>query len=999
MIAGGTRPRGAVWQGQPNRAILPAMAHGETPFLGRDDDLARVSAGIGLPEPGDDGPAGHGGAVVLSGPAGIGKTRLVSHLVGIATGRGMRAAVGHCVGQAGAAIPYLPISELLGSWAAREPAAFEDALRRFPVLARLLPGRWAGDGATTPWDGADPGAIAEAVHALLASAGAEQPLLLVVEDAHWADHSTRDLLTVLLTRGFETAVSLVITYRSDDLHRRHPLQETLALWARLPGVRDVRLGPLPDATIAEVVRNAAIRSDGRGLTAERVRDIAERAEGNPFFAEELATVRGEILSDTLTRVLLAHYEGLEPRTKTVLRAVAAHGRRIDHELLSRVVAMDADALDESLRAGIESGMLTVDREQLYCFRHALLAEAISTDLLPGERTRLHRAFVAALTADAALAPPSELARHAAAAGDRPTAIEAAVRAGRSAYAMGGPRDALDHFERALTWMGEDDPLRDTVTLEASRAAHTSGDTARAIKILADRLDHPGTRQTPDDRARLLAAYARQARYSDSDRGGSDRAAEAYALVSEAHTPVRLEVLIAYLEHLIDQQDVAAAAPVGEEARALAAELALPDAEIDLRTVLARGMYRMGDLENLEAHLRQAITEGRIADPSVQVLTRLQLATLEHTRGRLREELALHDDGAALAAASGRWGVWETLARTQAAGIAFELGDFDGALARLTVVGARPHPAADAALRAARAVVRFARDGLWSDAELAELRQWWDEAYVALLCMSSGIDALGTAGRPEEAITLMADGVAVLDTAWGDDHEAIIRLTSLLAGVLADAVPRADRATAARHLSLVESYARRAHDVAGAIAAPGDESRAWLARLDADVLRLRWRAGEAIPLEDLVTSWRGAVQAFEQYGHRYELARSQLRLAEVLRAAGHHADVQELHDAVRAAATELPSEPLRRALAAAGDGAATAGTPARAGAPAAPAALTAREMEVLRLLARGRTNGQIAAQLFISVKTASVHVTHLLGKLGASSRGEAVAIARDRGLVD
>ncbi len=961
------------------------MAYGrtESPFLGREEDLARLAGAVGLPPGGNGpGPDADGGIVLLAGPAGIGKTRLVTQLTHVATAAGVRTGVGHCVGQVGTVTPYLPFSELLGAWASRDATGLADAIHDQPVLARLLPGG-AGTEPVMTREGVDPGAVAEAIHAALTSAGAVQPVLLVIEDVHWADHSTRDLLTVLMTRGFTTAVSLVVTYRSDDLHRRHPLQETLAHWARLPTVHHMTLGPLPEAAILELARCC---SGDQPRSESRIRDIARRAEGNPFFAEELAAVDGDVLSDSLTRVLLTRYEGLEPRTRAVLRAVATHGRRIDHELLSHVVPLEAESLEESLRAGIESGMLIVDREQFYCFRHALLAEAISGDLLPGERARLHRAFVEALTAEPALAPPSELARHAAGAGDRPTAIAAAIRAGRAAFTMGGPRDALDNFERALGWMDDDDPRRDAVTIETARAAHSSGDTARAIKILADRLDHPGTHQTRDDRARLLAAYARQARYSDADRGGGERAAEAYALVSDAPTPARLEVLIAHLEHLIDNQDLAAAAPIGEEARALAAELGLEDAEIDLRTVLARGMYRMGDLENLEAHLRRAIADGRIADPSVQVLTRLQLASLEHSRGRLREELRLLDEGAAIAAASGRWGVWETLARTQGAVVAHETGDVDGALARLAVHGPPPPPAANAALRAARLGLLHARDGVWSDTELADLRPWWSEAYVALLCTAAGIDALGAAGRPDDAVALMAEGLAVLEAAWGEDIEAIVRLTALLAGALADAVPRAGRATAERYVALVDGYARRAHGVV----ATGDESRAWLARLDADLLRLRWRAGEAVPLADLEAAWEGAVAAFERYGHVHEVARSQLRLAEVLGAAGEGGRAAELLEDVRTAAERLPSGPLREAAAAVN---------LRRQTPAPPVTLTTREMEVLRLLARGRTNGQIAAQLFISVKTASVHVTHLLAKLGASSRGEAVALARDRGLLD
>ncbi len=244
-----------------------------------------------------------------------------------------------------------------------------------------------------------------------------------------------------------------------------------------------------------------------------------------------------------------------------------------------------------------------------------------------------------------------------------------------------------------------------------------------------------------------------------------------------------------------------------------------------------------------------------------------------------------------------------------------------------------------------------------------------------------------------------DVLAVIDRAWGEDHEAVLRLTSLLTGVLADSVPSVDRATAERWLALCAGLSERARDVVRRAEHVGVESRVWLSRVQADILRLRWRAGVPVELEGLLEAWRTTVRDFEEYGHVYEVARSRLRLAEVLRAAGERAEAEELCRAVTTAAESLPSEPLRRTLAGMRHGAAAV-TPAPAPAErgARPPALTARETEVLHLLARGRTNGQIASQLFISVKTASVHVTHILAKLGASSRGEAVALARDQGLL-
>jgi DNA-binding CsgD family transcriptional regulator len=184
--------------------------------------------------------------------------------------------------------------------------------------------------------------------------------------------------------------------------------------------------------------------------------------------------------------------------------------------------------------------------------------------------------------------------------------------------------------------------------------------------------------------------------------------------------------------------------------------------------------------------------------------------------------------------------------------------------------------------------------------------------------------------------------------------------------------------------------------------------AWAARLEAERLRLRWSAGVDAPGHDeLVDSWRRAVEAFESFDHRFERARSATRLAAVLAAAGpqHAAEARRLLDDARVAAEALGALPLLAEIDAAGGsvGAVGAGRRPRPGAGAdrssADAELTPREREVLALVATGRSNGEVGRQLFISTKTVSVHVSNILAKLGVSGRTEAAAVARQRGLLD
>ncbi len=408
----------------PDDGDVPPEPEPRSPFVGRAADLDSLSREIGLVD--GPAPAPAGASVLLAGDAGLGKTRLLTELRTNAVAAGWRVLVGHCLDFGDSTLPYLPFTELFGAIARDEPLAADRLVAEQPALSRLMPGRRMRqpgpeepDGESFSLANLGRAQLFDAVYAGLAQLAADAPLLVILEDIHWADQSTRDLLTGLFTRPPAGPIAIVASYRSDDLHRRHPLRAATAEWARLARVSRMTLQPLPDDEIRRLVRalHPAPISD------MEVRRIVSRAEGNAFFTEELVAAAGDggrMLPADLADLLLVRLDRLDEVTREIVRAAAVAGRRVSHDLLAGVLrTRDQGAgFDAGLRAAVEANVLLPIRDQ-YAFRHALLAEAVYDDLLPGERVRWHTAYVEALTAPGARATAAELARHARARRQRP----------------------------------------------------------------------------------------------------------------------------------------------------------------------------------------------------------------------------------------------------------------------------------------------------------------------------------------------------------------------------------------------------------------------------------------------------------------------------------------------------------------------------------------------------------------------------------------------------
>jgi DNA-binding CsgD family transcriptional regulator/tetratricopeptide (TPR) repeat protein len=967
--------------------------------------------------------------VLVVGDAGVGKTRFAEEGMRLAAAGGVVPVWGGCLPLA-EKLPLLPVAEALGDLGRLEGGTLlEAALVMVPPYVRVEVGRLLPQLAPggVPADGRGEGWRRERLFAgvadLLGVVARWCGLALVIEDVHWADSATLDCLTFLARVGDGGPATVVVTCRSDEV----PLDAQVAGWlaqARGNGeTEEIRLGPLSRKEVAEEIA-ALVGGPAPGWLVE---DVYARAEGNPFFTEQLVAAAQEQAPDGMPRApaglparlaeLLAARAGrCGGDARAVLHALAVARRPLTEDLLGGIIRSDVDAVRGALRELGSARLLAENTpEGAYRLRHALLAEAVASGLLSGERAALHERTARSLQAAGDQTLAAEAAGHWAAAGRAAEELPARVAAAGAAERVFGYAEAAAHWQRAIE-----------LSQELPGAAREAGVDVPLMYLHAiDALDVAGAGQQAG--AVAEEAYRQFAGHPDPATAAIVQMRAAYYRAMsnpEAGLPLIKEAL-----RVFEQQP-----PSAEHA----------EAWLHYGTIFL--FHAEGRLEASRHAVNRALEIAEAAGATA-LLPRIlaHVAAQAFMHGQIGEGFAILDCGRALAEATGEESaVWVDAIESL---VLLKTGKFQAAA-----------DVARRGLRAARQVGRHASfyasllPGNASEALLALGRT----AEAAAL-----IDPL-TAGPPDREhwvahlarmeVDLLRGDIEAAATRGQQIHALISRYFSidfareaaqraaelaLWAGRPDDALQEIQRVLALFQFSdltfvcgrplavgmracadLAErAQARRDHHAAGAALAAAGDLTSWVDRMggvpfthhplmaaipadratwDAERTRL---AGASDP-----AAWSAAAKTWEELGCPHRAGYAWWRCAEARLAGGQPATVATpaLRTAAAAAEGHAPllaqihSLAQRARISLQTARAASSETARPAEAPA-PYGLTERELAVLRLLTAGRTNTQIGAELYISPRTAGVHVTNILRKLGVSNRVQAAALAERAGL--
>lgn len=968
-------------------------------LVGRDAEMEQLRRAV------EDVRGGDPTLLLVEGEAGIGKTRLVAEAIAQLGAPADLVATGGGFALGSEEIPFVAVSGVLRSLVrGLGPAVVLEA--GGPALGVLWPGLTGG-----ALGQHDRGEVLGAFTSLVEHLATQQMLWLVFEDLHWVDSSSRELISYLLGAVGSCQLAVICTRRTHDEPPSPQLQEFVAELVRHPRGRRMTLDRLTAAQVADQVADLVGGAPEPGFAES----VAARSQGNPFLAEELVDSHGDGHVE-VSELMLARVVGLGDAARRVVQAAAVGDGHADHSLLSRVCGLPADDFARAVASATASSVLEADPSgDRYVFRHALLREAVDRALLPDERKQWHRRWAEELEADPVRlgVEPARIAaaEHWYRADDPARAFEATVRAENAAWALrASPEQArlnlrlIELMPRVPKEVRQAGTTRLECVWTAIGAMNRSGDWAEAWALAGRELEQPEATTEPAWRIFLqLARRDCAERLGQALTEPPDIDADVAELLRAPPNNLVTEALLWYREvlwdlgrmtqadRLLDRASEVSDAMVAQE---LAGEV-LPgnDPPDGLSTVTKSKMM-------VEVHVAwRDWLDGRSDEAVARVATLLPLATrpgaydgqdsmvltsyaVMLTRlGRCREAVAVIKEAMRLlGAAEANRAMWLDLVAYLGDAL-FALGEWDEN---------------DHWLEATSGVDSNAR----STADLAVTR-------AALCCARGELDAAETwlgvatravdddrASRTGPCRWLLADLTAArgdvprarehLESSWArPDHELegfpLSDLFLLAARLEADAPDDGSPDRVARIRKRGEGMLRR-----------GDLGLAWSAHLEAELLRA---AGSSDP-----QPWSEAEVAWGRVEHPHQQGWALLRQAECLVAGGdREAAVAPLTRALQIG-QRLGAQPLVDAA---------AGLARRArltvGGPSVPrqraGSLTERELDVLHLLADGCSNGRIAETLFISPKTASVHVSHILTKLDVSTRTEAAAVAIRQQLLD
>ena len=940
-------------------------------MVGRAAELAevrRLFAGVR-----DGVPA----ALLVEGEAGIGKSRLVREFAAeISATADVHA--GWCLDLGTARTPYGPLTGILRSIVTRMGVerVRESVGVGAEALGMLLPELVD---APTDRERTSPERLRDAIASLIEAAAERAPQVLVVEDLHWADESTLAILSFLLRALGRGRILLLLTCRTDDVRRGDAVSRFIGEATRARLLERLTLGRLDEGAVRALAEQIA----GRPLSASALDRMQVRAEGVPFFIEEIAGCTDGPLPDGLRDLLLARFDRLGDDARHVVQVVSGAERPMTHPLVARLADLPEQRLDEAMREATRSGILVVVDDE-YRFRHALLREAVHDDLLPGERARLHRAYAETLEAQCAGADSADaaaLAYHWQLAQDDRKALVAAADAMRHAKGQYAFASAARFGELALELWPLVPDAADAARIERldlllvlGSILRNAGDGERSLAVANVALAEIDP-ETVDPRlhARLLRNKALY--LVNLGRLGAIPLLQQALAIAEEHIDdevFRAELLNQLASRRMIAGDREEAIRLADEAERGAADAASTDQLSIAANVRGGSLAHLGRVEEgvREYERARVLATGSNAE----MRYRVNYSDLLTLLGRYREAVDVAEAGLQRAR---ELRVERTSGSIMAQNMVVPLLEL-GEIERVEEMLARDF--VQGTLRVFRMYMSMTRVRVlaWRgrSAEAAELLRDW-------------LPAFEETGVSERQIwydrIMMQVAVAesegnlhgALDTILGmleDDRPALLHQRRLLleAGAII-AELRAEGADVAAASDVI-----RAAWLAQPVQLQQD---AWSSILDAlldprpDAVddATRRADGEDVPVTFRVVLRLERARLLVHEGDR---AAASVLLGEAA-AIGETLGNAQLQAAVARFATDAGLRPAAEPMSEADP-------------------LTARERQVLELIAEGLSNRQIGERLFISVKTVSVHVSAVLRKLGVSTRTEAALWQRDPG---